>query len=121
MGTDGAEHISLYSVWKPSGKYELKAEAETQDKTAVYSVVDSKNENGICAPAGYTFTYQWQMAEKEDADALVWNDIEGAKSAVYKRAIETADERQQFRCKVTAVKLLRAREASGKLYFILKV
>ena len=115
MGTDGAEHISLYSVWKPSGKYELKAEAETQDKTAVYSVVDSKNENGICAPAGYTFTYQWQMAEKEDADALVWNDIEGAKSAVYKRAIETADERQQFRCKVTAVKLSRAREASGEV------
>lgn len=115
MGTDGAEHISLYSVWKPSGKYDLKAEAETQDKTAVYSVVDSKNENGICAPAGYTFTYQWQMAEKEDEDALVWNDIEGAKSAVYKRTIETADEKQQFRCKVTAVKVLRAREASGEV------
>lgn len=45
-----------------------------------------------------------------------WTDIEGATDAVYRRQVEDGDRERQFRCVVTAEKLMRSSGGTIKLY-----
>lgn len=103
----GVDALSLYSVWNSVSRYQLKTEAKLDGGTAVYSLINETTGKAAVPPAGYTFLYQWQIADKDETSAL-WEDISGAAEEVYRRTIEQTDSSKQFRCKVTVERLTRS-------------
>lgn len=97
--------ISLYSTWTKEAKYRLCVKAVRKDDTASYSLIEESSQAPLNGIEGYEYQYQWQIADKNtQEDNRVWNNIAGAQSAVYERAVEPDDVSKLFRCVVTVVK-----------------
>lgn len=111
MAANGSEQIRLYSVWNTLNKYQIRASAVLEGAEAVYTLAGGDSKGELAAPEGYVFSYQWQIAEKVSEGEAGWSDIEGAEGTVYKRMVEAEDADKQLRCKVTAGKQTRARNA----------
>lgn len=57
-------HIYLSSAWKMTGRYHLGVSSERNQDIAVYTLTDVNTGQEPEIPFGYTFLYQWQIAEK---------------------------------------------------------
>lgn len=97
--------IMLYSTWVKEAKYRLLIKAVRKDDTASYSLIEESSQAPLNVIEGYEYQYQWQIADKNTKEEnRVWNNIAGAQSAVYERAVEPDDVSKLFRCIVTVVK-----------------
>lgn len=95
----------LYSTWVIEAKYRLLIKAVRKDDTASYSLIEESSQAPLNVIEGYEYNYQWQIADKNTHEEnRVWNNIAGAQSAVYERAVEPDDVSKLFRCVVTVVK-----------------
>ena len=115
--TKGREQISLYSVWESADKYQFGIKKESKEKYVVYILIDNNTGEPVSVPEGYSLSYQWQIAQQGDADAVNWADIDGAVGKEYRRELLPKGSRQQLRCQVKAVRLMRARTNNGEVTF----
>lgn len=110
------EWVSLYSAWSEKERYQFRIKAARWDGTAEYTLTDDGTGEPVTPPAGYTFLYQWQSAPQDGGSGAEWTDVEGETASVYRRQIDPADQKLQFRCKVTAVGLARSAGERPTLY-----
>ncbi|WP_147747179.1 hypothetical protein [Eisenbergiella tayi] len=115
--TKGREQISLYSVWESADKCQFGIKKEIKEKYVVYILIDNNTGEPVSVPEGYSLSYQWQIAQQGDADAVNWADIDGAVGKEYRRELLPKGSRQQLRCQVKAVRLMRARTNNGEVTF----
>ena len=115
--TAGAgDRLALYSVWHSEAAYQLRIKTTLLEGTAEYALVDGSTGEPLTPPTGYSFSYQWQSAPQGGEEDAVWVDLAGENAAVYRRTVDAADRALQFRCGVTAVKLMRSTEEKATLY-----
>lgn len=97
--------IKLYSTWVKESRMHLCVKAVRKDDIASYSLIEESSQAPLNVIEGYEYQYQWQIADKNTQEEnRVWNNISGAHSAVYERAVEPDDITKLFRCVVTVVK-----------------